>query len=53
MAGDTLVVTKLDRFVRSAVEGIQTVKTLFARGVKVRILNMGLVENTPDRQTDF
>lgn len=29
MAGDTLVVTKLDRFARSAVEGIQTDKTLF------------------------
>ncbi|MGG3449580.1 recombinase family protein [Domibacillus aminovorans] len=44
--GDTLVVTKLDRFARSAAEGIQTVKTLFARGVKVHILNIGLVENT-------
>ncbi|GKU81313.1 recombinase family protein [Niallia sp. NCCP-28] len=44
--GDTLVITKLDRFARSAVEGIQTVKALFARGVKVHILNMGLVEDT-------
>ena len=44
--GDTLVVTKLDRFARSAVEGIQTVKALFARGIKVHILNMGIVENT-------
>ena len=51
--GDTLVVTKLDRFARSAVEGIQTVKALFARGVKVHILNMGLVENTPTGKLIF
>lgn len=51
--GDTLVVTKLDRFARSAVEGIQTVKTLFERGVKVHILNIGLVENTPTGRLIF
>ncbi|GLB60021.1 recombinase family protein [Cytobacillus sp. NCCP-133] len=44
--GDTLVVTKLDRFARSTVDGIHTIKDLFERGVKVHILNMGLVENT-------
>ena len=43
---DTLVVTKLDRFARTAIEGVQTVRQLFDRGVKVHILNMGLVENT-------
>lgn len=43
---DTLVVCKLDRFARSAVEGVQTIKELFARGVKVNILNMGVVEDT-------
>ncbi|WP_394174026.1 recombinase family protein [Guptibacillus hwajinpoensis] len=51
--GDTLVVTKLDRFARSAIEGIQTVKSLFAREVKVHILNMGLVENTPTGRLIF
>lgn len=51
--GDTLVVTKLDRFARSAVEGIQTVKALFARGVKVHILNIGLIENTPTGRLIF
>ena len=45
-AGDTLVVTKLDRFARTVVEGVQTVRDLFNRGVRVHILNMGLVENT-------
>ncbi|MDQ6598079.1 recombinase family protein [Bacillus salipaludis] len=45
--GDTLVVTKLDRFARSTVDAINTVKALFERGVKVHVLNMGLVEDTP------
>ena len=45
-ANDTLVVTKLDRFARTAIQGVQTVRELFERGVKVHILNMGLVENT-------
>ena len=44
--GDTLVVCKLDRFARTAVEGVQTVRALFERGIKVHILNMGLIENT-------
>lgn len=45
-AGDTLVVTKLDRFARTVIEGVLTVRTLFERGVKVHILNIGLIENT-------
>lgn len=45
--GDTLLVTKLDRFARTAGEGSTLVKDLIARGVKVHILNMGLIENTP------
>lgn len=45
-ANDTLVVCKLDRFARTAIEGVQTVKELFERGIKVHILNMGLIENT-------
>ena len=44
--GDTLVVCKLDRFARTAIEGIQTVRELFERGIRVHILNMGLIENT-------
>ena len=43
---DTLVVTKLDRFARTTIEGVQTVQDLFNRGIKVHILNMGLVEDT-------
>ncbi len=43
--GDTLVVTKLDRFARTSVEGVQTVRELFERGIKVHIMNMGTIEN--------
>lgn len=45
--GDTLVVTKLDRFARTTEDGIKTIKALFERGIKVHVLNMGLVEDTP------
>ena len=45
--GDTLVVTKLDRFARTASEGSALVKELLERGINVHILNMGLIENTP------
>lgn len=51
--GDTLVVTKLDRFARSTVDAIKTVKGLFEKGVKIHILNMGLVENTPTGKLVF
>lgn len=44
--GDTLVVTKLDRLARNTVEGIQIVESLFAKGVAVHVLNVGLLENT-------
>lgn len=46
-SGDTLVVTKLDRFARTAVEGVQIVQDLLKKGVKVNILNMGLIEDSP------
>lgn len=45
--GDTLIVTKLDRFARSAAEGLSLINDLLARGVNVFILNMGLIDNTP------
>lgn len=45
--GDTLVVCKLDRFARTAREGLEVVENLMERGVKVHILNMGLIEDTP------
>jgi DNA invertase Pin-like site-specific DNA recombinase len=51
--GDTLVVTKLDRFARSAVDAMHIIKKLFEKGVKVHVLNMGLVENTPTGRLIF
>ncbi len=44
--GDVLVVTKLDRLARNTVEGVTIVKDLFARGVSVHVLNVGLLEDT-------
>lgn len=45
-SGDTLIVTKLDRFARNVTEGIDIVRQLFAKEIKVHILNIGLLENT-------
>lgn len=45
--GDRLVVTKLDRFARTASGGIDCIRGLLGRGVSVHILNMGLIDNTP------
>lgn len=46
-SGDKLIVTKLDRFARTAVEGGAIVKELHERGVTIQILNMGIADNTP------
>ncbi|MFC0560825.1 recombinase family protein [Halalkalibacter alkalisediminis] len=51
--GDTFVVTKLDRFARSTADAIGTVKKLFEKGVKVHVLNMGIVEDTPTGRLIF
>lgn len=45
-AGDTLVVTKLDRLARNTVEGIDIVQQLFKKNISVHVLNVGLLENT-------
>ena len=45
-SGDTLMVTKLDRFARNVTEGIELIRALFKKGVKVHVLNIGLLENT-------
>lgn len=45
-AGDTLVVTKLDRLARNVKEGIEVVERLFKQGIKVHVLNIGLLEDT-------
>ena len=40
-AGDTVVVTKLDRFARSTQDALNTMATLTERGVSLVVLNMG------------
>ena len=45
--GDTLVVTKLDRIARTVTGGCEVVRSLLDRGVSVRVLNMGTLDNTP------
>ena len=44
---DYVIVTKLDRFCRSTKEGLEYIDRLMNKGVKIHILNMGLIENTP------
>ena len=45
--GDTLMVTKIDRFARSMTQGSELVKDLIDRGIRVNILNIGIMDNTP------
>ncbi|UDM75569.1 recombinase family protein [Vagococcus fluvialis] len=44
--GDTLVVTKLDRFARSTQDALNIIKFLFEKGVRINVLNLGIIENT-------
>ena len=45
-SGDIVVVTKLDRVVRSVKQGLEIINDLIERGVKINILNMGVIDNT-------
>src|ERR1035437_922445 len=45
--GDTLIVAKLDRVARSLSQGSELVSELINKGVKVNILNIGIMDNTP------
>ncbi|KGJ06753.1 Site-specific DNA recombinase [Paracoccus halophilus] len=46
-AGDTLVVTKLDRLARSVAHLLEVLDTLTGKGAALRILNMGVDTSTP------
>lgn len=46
--GDTLTVTKLDRFARSARAALDTVDMLRSRGVQLRVLNLGVTFGDKD-----
>lgn len=45
--GDTMVVTKLDRIARSVVDGSVLIEKLQDEGIKIHILNMGLIDTSP------
>ena len=44
--GDKLLVTKLDRFARSASQGSVLIESLIERDVTVHVLNIGVMDNT-------
>lgn len=44
---DSFTGTKLDRIARSANQGSSFVQEMIARGVRVHVLNMGMMDNTP------
>lgn len=44
--GDALFVMKLDRFARSTQDALNAVKLLFEKGVRINVLNLGIIENT-------
>lgn len=51
--GDTLIVTKLDRFARNTREALETIQQLFKQQIKVHILNMGIIDDTPTGRLIF
>jgi DNA invertase Pin-like site-specific DNA recombinase len=47
LPGDVVVVTKLDRFARTASDGAKMIRRLVETGIVVNVLNMGIADNTP------
>jgi Site-specific recombinases, DNA invertase Pin homologs len=47
LPGDMLIITKLDRFARNTREALDIIQQLFKQNIKVQILNVGTVDNTP------
>lgn len=46
-SGDKLVVTKLDRFARSIIDGVTIIENLVNRGVTVEVIGIGTLDNSP------
>ncbi len=44
--GDTLVVAKLDRFARSVSQASELITTLIDKGIRVNVLNLGVLDNS-------
>ena len=45
--GDTLIITKLDRIARSVQQGIELIDGLVKKGIRVHVLNLGVMDDTP------
>ena len=45
--GDTIIVTKLDRIARNARSGLELIDLIIDKGCSIRILNMGMFDNSP------
>ncbi len=45
--GDTLIFTKLDRVARNLAQGIELIERLAERQVKVHVLNIGIIDESP------
>lgn len=53
-AGDTLIVTKLDRFARNVREGCEVAQRILDKGAALNVLNMGTMNNaTPQGKLMF
>lgn len=46
-SGDTIVVTKLDRFARNTREALEIIEPLLDDDITIKVLNLGTIENTP------
>lgn len=51
--GDTLTVTKLDRFARSTSEALEVMDTLRQKHIKLNVLTMGVIDDTPTGKLVF
>ena len=46
-AGDTVVVTRLDRIARSVLSGLELIEEVSKRGCSIHVLNLGLIDHSP------
>lgn len=49
-AGDTLIVTSIDRLSRTLLQGLQLIEGLIERGIVVHVLNIGVLDDSLDRK---
>ena len=45
--GECLIVSKMDRFCRNVRVGLDIIEHLMDKGIKIDILNLGVIDNTP------